>query len=69
MWGHCAAPSGGFRLPIPYFLQVAGEGVGTCSRYNLHRTGYTENDTQRIVDLQGVDLQSKINNKTEPKKS
>ena len=51
---NCADPSGGFRLQFPCALQFASEGVGTCSRHNLHHTGYTENDKQRIVDSQRV---------------
>ena len=39
---------------IPSVPQFSGEGVGMCNRHNLHCTGYTENDTQRIVDSQGV---------------
>ena len=49
---YCATPSGGFRLPIPCVLQFAGEDVGTCSRHNLHRTGYTENNRQGTVGSQ-----------------
>ena len=50
----CCSFPGGFRLPIPWVLQFAGEGVGTCYRHSLHRTGYTENNRQRTVDSQGV---------------
>ena len=51
---YSAAPSGGFRLPIPCVLPFVGEDVDTCNRHNLHRIGYTENDKQNTVDSQGV---------------
>ena len=44
---YCADPSGGFRLQFPCALQFVGDCVGTCSRHNLHHTGYTEDDKQR----------------------
>ena len=53
---YSADRSGGFWLQFSCALQFAGEGVGTCSRQNLHYTGYAEKGTQRIVDSQGVSV-------------
>ena len=44
-------PKGVFQSPSFYVQQDVGEGVGLCSRHNLHRTDHMKINKPRIVDL------------------
>ena len=58
---YCADPSGGFPLQFPCALRVQFRwcrSARVADIINLYHTGYTESDTQHIVDSQGGGLSS-----------